>query len=50
MVDDMYDENARIPLNFTYYGKKIILRVYYNDQLSLNKTFDPAARQSQDIR
>lgn len=48
--DEVYGENDVIHLNFTYYGKKITLRVYYNDQLSWTKTFDPAATQYEVVR
>ncbi len=39
VTDAVYGEDDSIHLNFTYFGKKITLRVYYNDQLSFTQNF-----------
>ena len=49
-IDELYDEDARIPLKFTYYGKKIVLCVYYNDQMYPTKPFDPTTTQHEVVR
>lgn len=48
--DEEFDEDARIPLSFTYFGKKIRLRIFYNDKLSWTTTFDPVATQHDIVR
>lgn len=50
IIDEMHDEGDRIHVNFTYYGKKITLRFYTDDQLSWTKTFDPAATKHEIVR
>jgi serine/threonine-protein kinase len=40
-VDAKYDEGDKVPLSFTYYGKYITLRIYYDDKLVFERRFDP---------
>ena len=42
VVDEDHEEGDKIPLNFSYRGKKITLRVYYDDKIQGDpKEFDP---------
>ena len=42
VVDEDHNEGDKIPLNFSYRGKKITLRVYYDDKIQGDpKEFDP---------
>ncbi len=38
-VQEVYQENDTIPLRFTYFGRKIKIRVYYNDALQQELTY-----------
>lgn len=49
-VDEPHDAGDRIPLSFTYYGKNITLRIYYDDKLVWERKFDPEATKHQRIR
>lgn len=40
-VDEAHNEGDKIPVRFTYLGKNITLRIYYDDRLSWERTFDP---------
>ena len=40
-IDEPHAEGDRIPVQFTYYGKTIKLRIYYNDELKKSLNFDP---------
>jgi hypothetical protein len=41
VVDEMHNEGDVIPLKFDYFGKTISLRIYYDDKLVKEKSFDP---------
>ena len=41
VVDEMHNEGDVIPLKFDYFGKTIILRIYYDDKLVKELPFDP---------
>lgn len=43
VVDEMHNEGDVIPLKFDYFGKKISLRIYYDDKLVKEVSFDPQA-------
>jgi serine/threonine protein kinase len=40
-IDEKRDEGEKIPVSFTYYGKFITLRIYYDDKIVFEKRFDP---------
>lgn len=40
-LEETHNEGDKIPLNFTYYGKQITLRIYYDGRLQREFTFDP---------
>ncbi len=44
-IDEPHAEGDRIPVQFTYYGKSIKLRIYYNDELKKSLNFDPQSSQ-----
>ena len=44
-IDEPHAESDRIPVQFTYYGKSIKLRIYYNDALKKSLSFDPQSSQ-----
>ena len=50
IADEEHNAGDPIHVQFTYYGKKITLRVYYDGQLNWTKTFDPAATQHDIVR
>ena len=50
VADETHEEDDRIHVSFTYYGKKITLRVFYDDKLAWTKTFDPAATKHDIVR
>ncbi len=50
VADAEYSAGDRIHVQFTYYGKKITLRVYYDGQLASSTTFDPAATKNEVVR
>ena len=39
VVDETYKEGDTIPLSFTYFGRKIKIRVYYNNALQQEQTY-----------
>ncbi|HZP81944.1 MAG TPA: protein kinase [Chthonomonadaceae bacterium] len=41
IADELHNEGDRIPVTFDYYGKNITLRIYYDDKLKKEFTFDP---------
>ena len=41
VIDEPHAEGDRIPVQFTYYGKTIKMRIYYNDELKKSLEFDP---------
>ncbi len=43
VVDEMHNEGDVIPVKFDYFGKTITLRIYYDDKLVKQLTFDPQA-------
>jgi hypothetical protein len=43
VVDETHNEGDTIPLKFDYYGKKITLRIYYDEKLVKELSFDPQA-------
>lgn len=50
VADETHEEDDRIHVSFTYFGKNITLRVFYDDKLAWTKTFDPAATKHDIIR
>ncbi len=50
VADESHEEGDAMHVQFTYYGKKITLRVFYDGQLSWTKTFDPAATKNEVVR
>jgi serine/threonine-protein kinase len=48
VVDESHDEGDRIQISFTYTGKKIKLRIYYNERLAKEfPAFDPQKTKGQ---
>ena len=43
VVDETHNEGDVIPVKFDYFGKTITLRIYYNNKLVKELTFDPQA-------
>lgn len=43
VIDEQHSPSDRIPLNFSYFGKTINLKIYYDGELAFNQTFDPEA-------
>ncbi len=41
LAEDDLKEGERVPVSFTYYGNNITLRIYYDNNLVFDKTFDP---------
>ena len=50
VADETHEEDDRIHVSFTYFGKKITLRVFYDDKLAWTKTFDPAGTKHDIVR
>jgi eukaryotic-like serine/threonine-protein kinase len=40
-IDEQRDEGDRVPVSFSYYGKTITMRIYYDDKIVFEKRFDP---------
>jgi len=49
-IDEDHDAGDKIPVSFLYYGKKISLSIYYDNQLVWHRTFDPQATRHQRIQ
>lgn len=43
VIDEPHDEGDQIQVKFDYVGKMITLRVFYDDHIKMEKTFDPEA-------
>ncbi len=41
VIDEPHNEGERIPISFSYQGRKITLRIYYNNVMKWEKRFDP---------
>jgi serine/threonine-protein kinase len=41
VVNEPHDAGERLPVNFDYFGKTITLRIYYDDKVVKEVTFDP---------
>lgn len=49
-IDEDHDAGDKIPVSFLYYGKKITMRIYYDNQLVWHRTFDPQATRHQRVQ
>ena len=50
LIDEKHDESESFEINGEYVGKKITMRIFYNDKLVKEVSFDPEASQGQTIR
>lgn len=50
VIDEGHDEGDKIFIKFDYTGKTITLRVFYDDHLKMERTFDPEATRRSTIR
>ena len=50
LIEEEHSENESFAINGEYVGTKITMRIYYNERLVKEVSFDPEAAQGQTLR